>query len=75
MVLPVRISEWRSGYVVAVGLEYGITQLVGAGNEYNCMDFCGGKTWNGSPHIRGTFVPVEEPSHSIDKPDISPGSN
>jgi hypothetical protein len=53
MVLPVRISEWRSGYVVGAGLEYGINPNWVLGVEYNCMDF-GGKTWNGNSTGRVT---------------------
>jgi outer membrane immunogenic protein len=39
--------EWRSGYVIGAGLEYGITPNWTVGVEYNYLDF-GTSTWSGN---------------------------
>jgi len=40
-------SEWRSGYTVGAGLEYGITPNWTIGAEYAFMDF-GSRNWSGA---------------------------
>jgi outer membrane immunogenic protein len=40
-------SDWRSGYTIGAGLEYGITPNWTIGVEYAYMDF-GNRSWNGA---------------------------
>jgi outer membrane immunogenic protein len=40
-------SDWRSGYTIGAGLEYGITPNWTLGGEYAYMDF-GSRNWTGA---------------------------
>jgi outer membrane immunogenic protein len=58
-------SEWRSGYTVGAGLEYGITPNWTIGAEYAYMDF-GSRNWSGA-----TIGPGAGPELYNDKLKIS----
>ncbi len=57
-------SNWRSGFIVGGGLEYGITQNWIVGVEYNYMDF-GSKTF--TANSTGPFVGGNPPDTFKDK--------